>query len=292
MKNDYIVLTGLKVPCVIGIFDWERKQKQDVLLDLKFKTDARKAAFHDRIEDALDYKKIAKSTISFVEKSKFKLVETLAEKLADLLLKQFNIQEIHLRVSKPGAVRGSQNIGVEITRKKIGFREELVYFSLGSNIEPAVHLRNALKAINEKFGLTAISHIYETSPVGNRKKQNNYWNMVVAVDTYNSPKEIRAWIVGLEKKWGRTRTKDRYASRTLDVDLISWKNLIIKGNGFSLPHPDISKKAFILYPLLEIAPQLEIAGLNKSMVELAYQFLDPSQKIHQIKNLPPSTLNI
>ncbi|HJT23568.1 MAG TPA: dihydroneopterin aldolase, partial [bacterium] len=92
--QDYIVLTGLKVRCIIGIFDWERKRKQDVLIDLRFPCDIRKAARRDHINDTTDYKKIAKTTIAFVEKSKFQLIETLAEKLAGFLLENFPISEI------------------------------------------------------------------------------------------------------------------------------------------------------------------------------------------------------
>src|SRR6267154_25309 len=83
--KDHIVLTGLKISCIIGIFEWERKQKQDVIIDLQFPCDARKSARMDNITDAVDYKKIAKTIIAFVENSKYQLVETLAERLAQLL---------------------------------------------------------------------------------------------------------------------------------------------------------------------------------------------------------------
>ena len=118
MKDkDRIFLTGLEVACIIGIFDWERKIKQKVRIDLEIPTDVRKAARRDRIEDAVDYKKIAKRTAAFVRASRFYLIETLTEKLAGMLLKEFRLKEIKLRVSKPGAVRGSENVGIEITRK-------------------------------------------------------------------------------------------------------------------------------------------------------------------------------
>ncbi len=95
---DTISINGLKIACIIGIFDWERKQKQEVSLDLRFPCDNRKAAQKDRIEDTVDYKRIAKATITFVEKSEFKLVETMAERLAEILLQQFALTEIFLKV--------------------------------------------------------------------------------------------------------------------------------------------------------------------------------------------------
>ncbi len=289
MPEDFITLTGLRIPCVIGIFDWERKRKQDVVLDLRFPTDARRAAARDRIEDAVDYKKIAKASIAFVSESRFQLVETLAERLADHLLSRFKVPEVFLRVSKPGAVRGSQNVGVEITRKRSPEPGGLAFFSLGSNIQPKLHLENALREIGKRFGLKAVSHVYETSPVGGKKGQPFFWNMVVGVDASEEPGAIRRWIGKLEKKEGRRRTKDRYGSRTLDVDLILWKDWVADSKAFTLPHPDIQTKAFVLFPLLEIAPTLSLPGIERPLIELAHSFKDKSQSL---RRLDPSPLRL
>ena len=116
--RDKIFLQGLETKCVIGIFDWERKIRQKIRISLEFPADIRRAARRDRIEDTVDYKRIAKETLAFVSGSQFHLIETLAEKLAAMILKEFRVPEIQVRVSKPGAVRGSQDVGVEITRKR------------------------------------------------------------------------------------------------------------------------------------------------------------------------------
>ena len=116
--NDKIFIEGLEARCKIGIFDWERKVRQKIALDLEFPADIRRAARKDRVRDTVDYKKIAKFTIAFVSKSEFFLIETLAERLASSLLKTFKMKQLTLRVSKPGAVRHSKNVGVQITRKK------------------------------------------------------------------------------------------------------------------------------------------------------------------------------
>lgn len=116
--KDKIFLHGLQAKCIIGIFAWERKIHQQILIDLEMVSNVRKAARRDRIEDALDYKKIAKRTLSFVNNSRFQLIETLAERLAKTLIKEFPLQEIMIRVSKPGAIRNSKNVGIEIQRKK------------------------------------------------------------------------------------------------------------------------------------------------------------------------------
>ena len=118
--KDRIFLEGLQSQCVIGIFDWERRLKQKILIDLEFPTDTRKAARRDRIDSTINYKEIAKLLLREVPKTRFQLVETLAEFIAELCLKRFFLPEITVRVSKPGAIRGSQNVGVQITRKRTG----------------------------------------------------------------------------------------------------------------------------------------------------------------------------
>ena len=123
--QDKIYLEALEIPCIIGIFDWERRARQKVRIDLEIPVDVRRAARRDRIEDAVDYKKIAKRVIGFVSASRFHLVETLAERLAALLLQEFSLQEVRLRVSKPGAVRGSKNVGIEIVRTPVRRKRRL-----------------------------------------------------------------------------------------------------------------------------------------------------------------------
>lgn len=282
ISKDYIVLTGLKVSCIIGIFAWERKQKQDVLIDLRFPCDIRRAAQQDHINDTVNYKKIAKTTIAFVEKSSFQLIETLAERLAALLLKRFHLSEIDLTVSKPGAIRGSQNVGIQIHRSSGHvYPGETIFLSLGSNINPQKNLGMALGEIQKKYSIIGLSHAYETSPVG-YVKQAVFWNLVVALESGEQPTAIRRWIGILERKGGRLRSSNPNAPRTLDVDLLLWGNRVEKNKSFSLPHPDIATKAFVLFPLLEINPNLVHPALGKPLIELAARFADPSQKIRQL----------
>lgn len=113
---DIVYIRDLKIETVIGIFDWERRIRQTVSLDLEMATDIRKAAASDDIKDALDYKAVSKRLIAFVSESEFLLVETMAEKIAAIVLAEFNVPWLRLRLSKPGAVRGSQDVGVIIER--------------------------------------------------------------------------------------------------------------------------------------------------------------------------------
>ncbi len=116
VMKDKIFIQELQIPCLIGIFDWERKKRQIVSVSLEFPALILKAAKSDNIEDALDYKKIAKRTIDFVSQSRFYLIEALIEELATVLLKEFKLSEITLQVEKPGAIRGARTVGLRITR--------------------------------------------------------------------------------------------------------------------------------------------------------------------------------
>jgi dihydroneopterin aldolase len=117
-SGDIIFLHGLTVECTIGFIDWERLVKQTVVIDLELPVDCRNASIRDEVEDTLDYKKVAKRVIAFVEASEFKLVETLAHRLALLVLEEFDVAWIRLSVNKPGAIRGSRDVGVSIERTR------------------------------------------------------------------------------------------------------------------------------------------------------------------------------
>jgi len=113
---DIIFLHGLKVETVIGIWDWERKIRQTVAIDLDMSTDIRKAASSDSVDDTLNYKLVSKRVQQFVAASSFQLVETLAERVADIILGEFDVAWVRVKVNKPGAIRGARDVGVLIER--------------------------------------------------------------------------------------------------------------------------------------------------------------------------------
>lgn len=114
---DIVFIEDLRVQTVIGIFDWEREIRQTVSLDLEMAFDIRKAAASDAIDDTLDYKAVSKRLIRFIEDSEFQLVEALAERCAAIVLAEFPVSWLRLKLSKPGAVRGSSAVGVIIERQ-------------------------------------------------------------------------------------------------------------------------------------------------------------------------------
>ena len=116
MAKDLVFIEDLRIQTVIGIFDWEREITQTVSLDLRMAFDISSAGKSDDIVDTLDYKSVSKRLIQFVEGSEFQLVEALAEHCARIVLDEFPVTWLRLKLSKPGAVRGSSAVGVIIER--------------------------------------------------------------------------------------------------------------------------------------------------------------------------------
>lgn len=113
---DIVYIRDLHIDTIIGIYDWERQVKQTVSLDLEMATDIRKAAATDDIEHAVNYKSVSKRLIAYVENRNALLVESLAEEIATIVLEEYQVPWLRLRLSKPGAVRGARDVGLIIER--------------------------------------------------------------------------------------------------------------------------------------------------------------------------------
>ncbi len=117
---DTIFLRDLRVETIVGVWDWERKIRQTVSIDLEMAADIRRAAASDSLDDTLNYKLVAKRVQQFVAESSFQLVETLAENIAEVVLTDFDVPWVEVRVNKPGAIRGARDVGVKIRRENDG----------------------------------------------------------------------------------------------------------------------------------------------------------------------------
>jgi FolB domain-containing protein len=117
-RMDKVFIEGLEIEALIGIYDWERRIRQVLRFDLEMAFDNRRPAATDAIEDTLDYKAVSKRLIDFVSTSDFGLVETLAERCAAIVLGEFGVAHVRLKLSKPGAVRGARAVGVIIERAR------------------------------------------------------------------------------------------------------------------------------------------------------------------------------
>jgi dihydroneopterin aldolase len=115
-QRDIVFLRDLRIDTVIGIYDWERRMRQTVILDLEMSADVAAAAKTEDIADALNYKAVAKRLIQFVGDSRYQLVETLAERCAEIIRQEFGVRWVRLTLNKKGAVRGASDVGVVIER--------------------------------------------------------------------------------------------------------------------------------------------------------------------------------
>ena len=113
---DIVYIRDLRIDTVIGIYEWERRVRQTVALDLEMAADVQRAAATDNIADALNYKAVAKRVIAFVEASQFQLVETLAERVTEIVMTEFGVPWLRLRLNKEGALRGARDVGVVLER--------------------------------------------------------------------------------------------------------------------------------------------------------------------------------
>ncbi len=115
-RTDRIVITDLVCRCVVGVEDWERRERQEVLISLALSADLTPAGQSDSIDDALDYRALKKRVLAEVEGSDYHLIEALAERVAAICLEEERVQQVEVRVEKPGALRFARTVAVEISR--------------------------------------------------------------------------------------------------------------------------------------------------------------------------------
>lgn len=117
-QQDTIFIRGLEIECIIGFIDWERRVKQKVVLDLELPVDCARAARTDDVVDTLDYKQVVDQVSGLIADSQFMLVETMAQRVAELILNNFGVAWIRVTVNKPGAIRGLRDVGVSLERHR------------------------------------------------------------------------------------------------------------------------------------------------------------------------------
>lgn len=145
-----------------------------------------------------------------------------------------------------------------------------VYLGLGSNIAPQKNLRLALDELEKRFGRLKKSSVYRSKAYG--FDGDDFLNMVVGLDTDLMPNEIHNQLEEIQHAAGRDRAARGYSSRTLDIDLLLYNDLIMDESPIRLPRPDVLRFGFVLGPLAEIAPELVHPGTNQSYQELWNEF--------------------
>jgi len=279
--TDKIILEQLEIECLIGVFDWERKTKQIVTIDLELECDMSAAARTDDIDNAVNYKDIAKAIIAHVGPSEYHLIETMAENVAGICLSDGGVKRATVTVSKPGAVRGSKNVAVRVTRPAA---EHVVYLGIGGNIDPEKNIEAGLELLAKRFEVTDVSPVYRSTAWGVKEKQPDYLNLAVRA-VAGAGKDlfaVRAELRWIEELMGRKRTLDRFAPRTLDIDLLLYDDLVRSDEGGTLPHPQLLTQQFVYLPMTDIAPRLRVPGVGKPLEEIEPRYEDPGLEIRRV----------
>lgn len=155
-----------------------------------------------------------------------------------------------------------------------------VYLSLGSNIAPEQHLRVAIDALQEQFGDLLISDAYRTEAVGFNGPV--FINLAVGLETDWKPQALDRWLHALENRSGRRRDVERYSSRTLDIDIVLFGDLIVEGPGhLQIPRDELTH-VFVLKPLADIAPNARHPGSGRSMIDLWRAHPDHDQPLEKV----------
>lgn len=225
VQKDVIKISDLLIRCIIGINPEERDKKQDVLINIAMYGDFSGSAITDSIDDALNYKTIAKDVIRYAESTSFNLVESLAEKIAELCFQENRCRAVTVSVQKPGALRFASNVGITINRKR---REKEFVVGISGNIAPLIYLPAAVRKLRDvpEIQLMGSSAIYITDPEKQRD-QPSYRNGAIIIETTMKRAELNSLLKDVEKACGRVRDNDPFASRTIDLDILMENGVVI-----------------------------------------------------------------
>ncbi len=267
--QDVIFIKGLKADTIIGIYDWEKKIRQDIVLDLKIAVDIKKASMLDDIEHTLNYKSISKKLVKYIKESKIELVETLAENICNVVLAECNVKWVKLKLNKGKALSDADNVGVIIKR----YKKTNIHVNIGSNINRDTNIKKALELLNKNFKNITTSSIYESEAIG--FEGNAFYNIGVNIFTTKSCKKILKILNDIEKKMGRDKTKPKFSDRNIDLDLVLYGDMINKT--LNIPRNDITKYAFTLAPIVELMPNKLHPKLQKTFKEI-YSAMQSKEK--------------
>ncbi len=160
----------------------------------------------------------------------------------------------------------------------------IAYIGVGSNIEPEENIMKAVTLLLRHVVVTGISTIYRTKPL-ERPDQPQFYNGVIRIDTGIGAKDLKHHIIKkIEKDLGRRRSGDRYAPRTIDLDILIFDSLVVHDRDLHLPDPDIEMRPFLAVPLFELDRELVVPGSGRPIREIAQQFRD-----HDMEPLPEYT---
>ena len=256
-----IYIDGLSCRASVGVFDWEKKVLQNLILDLEIDVLNQPSVASDAIEDTLSYKDLSKVLIAHVQSQHFGLIERIAGECCQLVLDyDARVTRVLVQVSKPGALSVSTNVRVseQLTRNQ-------VIIGLGSNIEPEHHIAEALSMLQQEFDLVSSASHQRTKAIA-RDQHPDFINTAVVINTGLTMKSLTRRLKHMEWEIGRKHCSDSYAARVIDLDILLWNQ--------HLEDADILSRDFLRQSIEELIPgivdtlnQRYALTLNKSTAD-------------------------
>ena len=261
---DRITISDLEVFAYHGVLKEENSLGQKFLISAELYMDVSEAAKDDDISKSINYANICKEIDTFLKNHTFKLIETMADRLAKhLLILYKNLDDVCIKIKKPWApiLMTLDTVSVTVNRKWHN-----VYLSLGSNMgdmEDNINKAIILLDKEEDCHLIRVSTLRLTKPVG-PVKQNDFLNGALYMKTLKNPYELLALIGSIENELKRVR-EIHWGPRTIDLDILLYDDQIIQSEELIIPHVEMDKRIFVLEPMAELAPGLRHPVLGVTM---------------------------
>jgi len=271
-----IIIKDLNLFGYHGVKESEKKDGQNFCFNIEILLNKNSFLNGDDLENTINYSEVIRLVKKINSSNKFNLLETFSQTIAEDIMKMSPLVEkvtVKIEKTSPPIKENLESVGVEyvLDRKreekdKSKNKKVYVFLSLGSNVgDRENNLRKAVDLIssNPNINVVKVSSIYETEPMY-FKDQNYFYNIVLQARVCGelTPFEMIGFLKGIEYGFGRKRSEKRYGPRIIDIDLLYYGEMVIESDFFTVPHPGIEERKFVLVPLSEIAPEFIIEGKN------------------------------
>ena len=279
--SDYIAIDRLLVRGILGLHEWERRSRQDILVSVVLYADLTRIGASDDVGDGVDYSDVKRRIMTHVEGAERLTVEALATDIAGLCLGYAPVTRVVVRIQKPSAERFARSVAVQIERtKEMMLSDALI--GLGSNQDPEINLPRAVKELRSVGRVEAVSTVFESAPVG--QGGANYLNAAARVRTCLPAAEIRRRLEAIERTLGRTEESKTRGSVPIDLDLCLMPGRVIRAKDVSIPDADILSREYLAKACAEVLPNGVYPEDGRSLSSIAGS-LDGSMSLRSRKDV-------
>jgi 2-amino-4-hydroxy-6-hydroxymethyldihydropteridine diphosphokinase len=277
MSKDQIGIKRLRVRGVIGLHDRERMKKQDILVSVKLYLNLKDAGLRDKVDSSVNYSTLISQITTHVESSQRFTVEALATDVAGICLAIKGVVRVRTRIEKPMAVKTAEAVGVVIERVADDLIEDAL-ISIGSNVDPEVHLCSAVRQLKALGHLAGVSEVYQTRAVGDqRQQQPQYLNAAAAVRTCLPAGEVRRRLKTIQTRLGRSPQNDRNQPVPIDLDLCLLGDQVIDAEDVTIPDSEIVKREYLAVTLAQLRPSLRHPLTGQTLAQIAAELKGSSE---------------